>query len=180
MSDYPSWIFYPTRTGAPPWVEPFLGVVRNARHLIDSRTITGLTSNKVLASLAPDLAKLGYTVEAGQTKEGRIRRPVLFGEQGRERVAYHVDAVHDGLGVVVEVEAGRGARGNAVYRDLVRSSLIVNARYLALGVMLSYRHQSGGNTVVVQSYVETRDVIDAVYASGRLQLPFDGLLLFGY
>jgi hypothetical protein len=52
--------------------------------------------------------------------------------------------VHDELGVVLEVEAGRGARGNAVYRDLIRTSLIVGVRYLALGVMLQYRHQSGG------------------------------------
>ncbi len=70
--------------------------------------------------------------------------------------------------------------GNAVYRDLVRSSLIVNARYLALGVMLTYRHKSGGKQIVVRSYEETRDVLDAIYASGRLQLPFDGVLLFGY
>jgi hypothetical protein len=34
---------------------------------------------------------------------------------------------------VLEVEAGRGARGNAVYRDLVRSSLIVDQRFLGLG-----------------------------------------------
>ena len=31
--------------------------------------------------------------------------PVLFGESGQERVAYEVDAVHDKLGIVVEVEA---------------------------------------------------------------------------
>jgi hypothetical protein len=41
------------------------------------------------------------------------------------------------LGILVEVEAGRGARGNAVYRDLVRSSLIVDQRFLVLGVMRS-------------------------------------------
>jgi hypothetical protein len=36
-----------------------------------------------------------------------------------------VDGVHDELGILLEIEAGRGARGNAVYRDLVRTSLIV-------------------------------------------------------
>jgi hypothetical protein len=41
----------------------------------------------------------------------RIRLPVLFGDGGQERVAYEVDAFHDDLGVVVEIEAGRGARG---------------------------------------------------------------------
>jgi len=39
----------------------------------------------------------------------QIRLPVLFGEGGDERVAFHVDAVHEQLGVVVDIEAGRGA-----------------------------------------------------------------------
>jgi len=67
-----------------------------------------------------------------------------------------------------------------VYRDLIRSSLIVDVRYLALGVMPEYRHQSGGRGITVESYRDARDQLDAIYASGRLKLPFDGLLLFGY
>jgi len=78
--------------------------------------------------VCPGLRKLGYTVEASKAKVDRIRRPVLFGEQGAERVAYEVDAVHDELGVIVEIEAGRGARGNAVYRDLIRASLLVDVK----------------------------------------------------
>ena len=123
---------------------------------------------------------LGYEVEAGKHKVECIRRPVLFGERGAERVAYEVDAVHDGLGIVVEVEAGRGARGNAVYRDLIRSSLIVGARFLVLGVMQEYRHKNKGKVVSVESYRDSRDQLDAVFASGRLSLPFEGVLLFGY
>lgn len=90
--------------------------------------------------------------------------------------------VHDFADVVrtVEIEAGRGARGNAVYRDLVRASLIVDARFLVLGVMNEYRHQSAGKPIVVKSYRDARDQLDAVYASQRLRLPFEGVLLFGY
>ncbi len=95
-------------------------------------------------------------------------------------MAYEVDAVHDALGVVVEVEAGRGARGNAVYRDLVRASLIVGARYLALGVIQEYRHLTASKPVAVESYRDAKDQLDAIYASGRLRLPFEGVLLFGY
>ena len=80
----------------------------------------------------------------------------------------------------MEVEAGRGARGNAVYRDLIRTSLIVGARFLALGVMQEYRHLSGGKPVAVSSYRDAKDQLDAIFASGRLGLPFDGVLLFGY
>jgi hypothetical protein len=120
-------------------VRQFLDVVGAARMRIDSVAVDGLKSDQVLAVLAPGLLDAGYTVEASKTKADRIRRPVLFGEHGKERVAYEVDAIHDQLGVVVEIEAGRGARGNAVYRDLIRASLLVDARYLALGVMREYR-----------------------------------------
>lgn len=151
-----------------------------ARGEIESKATRDLTSDRVLGCLRPGLVALGYEVEAGKKKADRIRRPVLFGDQGVARVSYEVDAVHDELGVLVEVEAGRGARGNAIYRDLVRSSLIVGARFLALGVMQEYRHMSGGKPVTVRSYGEAKDQLDAIFASGQLGLPFDGVLLFGY
>lgn len=66
---------------------------------------------------------------------------------------------------------------NAVYRDLIRTSLIFGARFLALGVIAEYRYSKGG---LSQSYRDTRDLLDAVYASGRLRFPFEGILLFGY
>jgi hypothetical protein len=179
-NDYPEWFYYPSRSKPPAWVHDFVGAVAAARSAIDSAVVGGLTSNTVLAALAPGLSSLGYTVEISSRAADRIRRPVLFGNAGRERVAYQVDAVHDDLGVLVEIEAGRGARGNAVYRDLVRSSLIVEARFLALGVMREYRHLSGGRPIVVRSYDDSKDVLDSIYASGRLGLPFEGVLLFGY
>jgi hypothetical protein len=71
-------------------------------------------------------------IESGKGKAHTIRGPVLFGDEGSERVAFEVDGVHDKLGIVLEVEAGRGALGNAVYRDLVRASLIVGVKLLFL------------------------------------------------
>jgi hypothetical protein len=176
-TNYPEWFYYPSRTRPPDWVHELLEVAAAARPLIDSATVDGLTSDNVLAHLRPEL---GYEVKGGKHRAERIRRPVLFGDQGREPVAYEVDAVHDELGILVEVEAGRGARGNAVYRDLVRSSLIVDQRFLVLGVIRNYRHQSGGRPIIVSSYRESKDQLDALYASGRLRLPFEGVLLFGY
>jgi hypothetical protein len=161
-------------------VNDFVDVVRTSRASIESRSVDSLTSDQVLALLRPGLEKLGFDVESGKRKAEKIRRPVLFGDRGTQRVAYEVDAVHDDLGILVEVEAGRGARGNAVYRDLVRTSLIVGARFLVLGVMQEYRHQSGGRPIAVSSYREAKDQLDAIYASGRLRLPFDGVLLIGY
>jgi len=74
----------------------------------------------------------------------------------------------------------RGARGNAVYRDLIQTSLLVDAKYLVLAVQAAYRHKTGGKEVVVQSYRDTRNLLDAIYASNRLRLPLDGVLLIGY
>ena len=82
---------------------------------------------------APCALALGYEIEAGKTASGKIRRPVLFGENGSARVAYEVDGFHPDLNIVLEIEAGRGAAGNADYRDLIRTSLIVDADFLILG-----------------------------------------------
>lgn len=177
---YPSWFYFPSRERPPAWARQFVDAVASRREEIDSATVDGLTSDTVLAALAPALVPLGYRVEAGKRVADRIRLPVLFGDGGRERVAYEVDAFQNELGVVVEIEAGRGARGNAVYRDLIRASLLLDARCLALGVMNTYRHNLRDRRVSVESFREAKDQLDAVYASDRLRLPFDGLLLFGY
>ncbi len=137
---------------------------------------TGLTSNAVLVALAPGLRAIGYEVESGQEKAGQVQRPVLFGEQGKIQLPFNVDAARDDLGVVLEVEAGRGARGNATYRDLIRTSLIVNANYFALLLPIAYRHRLRDKEVSVRAYDEGKELLNAVYASQRLRLPFEGVL----
>ena len=177
---YPDWIYYPIREAPPQWAHDFVQAVAGTRTAIDSADVSDLTSDRVLAELRPGLQTLGFRVESGKQQHDRIRLPVLFGDHGAPRLTYEVDAVHEGLGVVVEVEAGRGARGNAVYRDLIRASLIVDARFFALGVMREYRHMSGGRQIKVGSYHDAKGLLDAIFASQRLRLPFDGILLFGY
>ena len=95
-------------------------------------------------------------------------------------MAYEVDGFEPVEGIALEVEAGRGARGNAVYRDLIEGSLLVDARFLVLAVLQEYRHQTSGRPTVVKSYADARNVLDAIYASNRLVLPFEGVLLIGY
>jgi hypothetical protein len=159
----------------PPLVEAFAG----SRNRIDSASVH-VSSDAALAHLRPALLELGFKVEAGKKKVDKIRRPVLFGEGGSEDLAYEVDAFQAANGIALEVEAGWGARGNAVYRDLIQTSLLVDARSLALAVQVAYRHKTGGKEIVVQSYRDTRNLLDAVYASNRLQLPLEGILLIGY
>lgn len=74
-------------------VEPFVAEVR----AIESRISTvdqgtGLHSNDVLQELASGLIGLGYMVESSRSEAHRIRRPVLFGSNGRAEVAYDIDA----------------------------------------------------------------------------------------
>lgn len=179
-SAYPAWMYYPANARPPSWALEFLAVVAEARPFIDSAAAETLTSDAVLEQLRAGLQGLGYSVETGRSQEGRIRRPVLYGPQGVERVRYDVDAFHEEHGIALEVEAGRGAMSNAIYRDLVRTSLLVDARYLILGVMLSYHFTKRGRAASASSYQAASGLLDAIYASGRLKLPFEGVLLFGY
>ena len=173
---YPMWKFYPSAIEPPAWVDSVIATFTAVRDQIDSTLNAGISSDAALATLRPGLVSLGFEVEAGKTRADTIRRPVLFGEVGKPVVSYDVDGFHAQHEIVLEVEAGRGAANNADYRDLIRASLMVDARYLVLAMML---HYAGGGPVI-KSYDRSRDKIDAIYASERLKLPLDGILLVGY
>ena len=170
------WKFYPSRSPAPAWVPGVVAAFNAAAPQIDSRSTHGVTSDAALGVLRPALLHLGFEIEASKAKADKISRPVLFGEAGRPLVSYEVDGFHPTHRVVLEIEAGRGAANNADYRDLIRASLMVEAEYLILAMMLEYT--SGKATT--RSYAQTRDRIDAIYASERLKLPLQGILLVGY
>ncbi len=94
--------------------------------------LAGLKIHDVLAELRDDLELLGFVVETGKTKMDKVARAVLYGEGGVPEVNYEIDGFHDGFGIALEVEAGRGAANDADYRDIVRSSLILDAQFLDL------------------------------------------------
>ena len=168
MTSYPKWFWYPSNSSPPEWVEALATVFKNCQNNIDSSK-NSLNSDEVLKELSEGLEEIGFAVEKGKKKEELIRRPVLYGEQGNPRVTYELDAFHDDIGIVFEVEAGRAmSGGNAVYRNLIRTSLILGAKYLVIGVRETYGKE--------QTYDKAHDQIDAIYASGRLQLPFEGIL----
>lgn len=176
---FPAWKYYPPRSRPPHWVASLVECFASVREAIDSREVH-VTSDKALAALRPALVAMGFDVEAGKRHAEKIRRPVLFGEYGREEHSYEIDAFHPAGGIALEVEAGRGTLGNAIYRDLVQTSLLVDAEYLALALQLAYHYTSGGKQMIAQSYRDSRTLLDAIYASQRLQLPFQGVLLVGY
>lgn len=185
MIAYPSWAFYPRNSRPPSWADDLVDATLAVRSAIDSvpPPDAGTDSRKsddILAKLRPGLQRLGYQVESGKTAADKITRPVLFGDNGKAEVSYDIDAFHDELGIAVEVEAGRGAANSADYRDIVRSSLLLDADWLALFMPIAYHYKSGGKPLMTHAYQNSRRQLDAIYASRRLRLPFNGILLIGY
>jgi hypothetical protein len=183
MNPYPRWRFFPSFEQPPAWVEGLAGVFAANRALIDSMVVheRRMESNDVLRAIADDLeAELGFAVEHGKHKLGRLPRPVFFGDEGTYLRTYEIDAFQQELGIALEVEAGRATMGNAIYRDLIQGSLMVDAQFLAIAVPMEYRYKSGTRTAREPSYAKTYSVIEAIYGSQRLLLPFRGLLLLGY
>jgi hypothetical protein len=175
-----TWKFYPQNVAPADWVEPFVAAVRAVESDVGTVVKQGPDSDGVLRLMRPHIEPLGYQVETGKKKAEKIVRPVLYGENGVIDVPYNIDAWHQESGVVVEVEAGRGVMSNAAYRDIFRTSLILDAAYLALLMPLRYRYKSSGKELITNGYSDSRNILDALYASRRLVLPFEGVLLVGY
>jgi hypothetical protein len=182
MASYPLWRFFPAHVAPPDWIVPLVDVFKNAQAQIDSAIEhpKRMESNAVLAVIAPGLAQLGFAVETGKKKEGKLPRPVFFGDQGTVVHKYEIDAFNAEHGIALEVEAGRATMGNAIYRDLIQGALMVDAHFLALAAPAEYRYKRSGRTQREPSYAKTYSVVEAIYGSPRLTLPFEGLLLIGY
>jgi hypothetical protein len=85
---FPSWIYFPLNVTPPEWATALAGVVAAAPTIGTGNARTGLSSDEVLALLAPGLTALGYDVEAGKKQNAKVRRPVLFGEQGEQELEF--------------------------------------------------------------------------------------------
>lgn len=174
---YPYWSLFPRHLSAPDWVPDFVKVLAQNQKQIDSEIHNKFDSDQVLRVLSKNLAEIGWEVETGKTKEAKIYRPVLFGDNGISRVSYEIDGWHPLHKAVLEIESGRGWQGNAFYRDLIRTSIVQDADFLVLGMRNSYSYGSVKNQ---NDFQKAREQLDAIYASGRLNLPFKGILLFGW
>lgn len=137
-----------------------------------------LESDSVLALLCPALLRLGYQVETGKLGHQKVRRPVLFGPKGVPTKSFDVDAFDPASGTVIEIEAGRGVRNHQFLKDLFEACAIQDARFLVIAVLLGYWPQSFSRPA--RDYEEVVNIIDTLYASERLQLPLEGILILGY
>jgi hypothetical protein len=165
------WLYYPRSRKAPPLTLQVVEAFRSASTEIDS-THHKLPSNGVLAHLAPPLVALGFRVEVGRTLGQKIQVPVLFGLDGQFEKSFEADAYHEAAGFVLEVEAGRGVANNQFLKDLFQACMMNGVSEFAVALRNDYR---GTN-----DFERAARFFDTLYASNRLKLPLDGVLLIGY
>ena len=138
-----------------------------------------MVSDDVLGVLRGDLLELGFQVESGKKARDKVLRPVFFGENGTPTLQYEIDAYHPEWRCGLEIEAGRAWMGNAVYRDLIQASVMVEVNHLVLAVPQLYKFKSGGKSVTNPTYENTVAVAEALYGHSRLHMPYD-LVVLGY
>lgn len=178
IQKYPKWMFYPRWSEVPNWVKKLLEIFTNRKNLINSMAIHK-TSNEILSIIRRDLEKIGYIVEGGR-KEKTIYRPVYFGEYGVPDLQYQIDSYDKKDKIALEIEAGRSTRGNAIYRDIIQTSLLVGVEYFVIAVPQKYSFKVKGKKIEDKTYEMCKSIFDAIYGSERLHLPFKGVLLIGY
>lgn len=139
----------------------------------------GLESDEVLEKLRTDLEALGFEVEKSKKKIDKIHRPVFFGDNGEPTVSYEIDAFHKEWKCGLEIEAGRAWMGNAVYRDLVQSLVMVELEHLILAVPQTYKYNSNGKSLISKDYENAKNLIDTIFSHTRFRLPYS-LTLIGY
>ncbi len=165
------WQYFPKSRMAPPIADTVVAAFESVATAIDSSLYT-LESNLVLQALAPHLLSSGFKVESSKAKADKVKVPVLFGRNGRVEKSFDADAYHAEQGFVLEVEAGRGVVNNQFLKDLFQACMMHDVQYLGIAVRNIYRQSP--------DFEKVNRFFDTMYASTRLQLPLQGILVIGY
>jgi hypothetical protein len=166
-----NWLYYPKSDKPTKLVLAVVSAFEAVAPSIDSAT-NEFPSNYILQQVAPHLVALGFKVEVGKRSDDKIRVPVLFGLNGKMEKAFEADAYHESEGFVVEVEAGRGVVNNQFLKDLFQACMMRDVSSLAIAVRNTYRRKNDFEYIV--------RFFNTLYASNRLKLPLNGLLIIGY
>ena len=165
------WMYYPKSRKPTRFTLNVVEVFRSAEDAIDSAS-HDLKSDEVLLALRQRLEALDFQVEKGKTRDERIEVPVLFGLDGRAEKSFQADAHHEEEGFVLEVEAGRAVLNNQFLKDLFQACMMHGVGFLGIAVRNTYKQSNDFERVC--------RFFDTLYASSRLQLPLDGILVIGY
>lgn len=166
-----SWQFFPKSKIIPEHMKNVLGVFELNESLISSE-VHNYGSNEVLESLRANLEELDFQVEKSKKANDKIKVPVLFGQNGKLEKYFDADGYNKATKTVIEVEAGRAVTNYQFLKDLFQACMMHEVHYLVIAVRKEYRGNPDFQNVIT--------FFDTLYASGRLQLPLNGILIIGY
>lgn len=131
-----------------------------------------LERNRLRRPLPAEQRSPGRPRQATRGLGQKIQVPVLFGLNGQFEKSFEADAYHEAAGFVVEVEAGRGVVNNQFLKDLFQACMMNGVTEFAVALRNDYRG--------TKDFERAARFFDTLYASNRLKLPLEGVLLIGY
>lgn len=166
-----NWQYYPKRKEIPTHLKDVVDIFVLNQNVISSDNFT-LNSNEVLEKVSLNLLELNYQVEVSKKAIDKIKVPVLFGMNGKLEKYFDADAYNEDLKTVIEVEAGRAVTNYQFLKDLFQACMMHEVNFLVIAVRNTYRTNKDFQSVIT--------FFDTLYASGRLVLPLEGILIIGY
>ena len=170
---------FPITQEPPQFVEDVVKCFRKNESAIS--TVQGRSGNSdaVLGHIRTDLEAIGFEVEKSKKNVDKIFRPVTFGVNGTTQLKYEIDAYNSETRIGLEIEAGRGVKGNAIYRDLILGMMMTNVDHLVIAVANEYRYKSNQKQMVSKDFVKCVDICNALSSHTRVQLPYT-ITIIGY
>lgn len=169
------WIYYPSTRRPPEELALIVDIFNKRFDQICSPEHT-CASNEVLGIVRDDLVANGFLVEKGKKKEEHIEVPVLFGARGEIEKSFLADAFLEEKGVVLEVEAGRATVNYQFLKDFFEACMMQDARYLVIAVRRVYE----GGGMNSKDFEKVKVFFKTLYASDRLEIPLEGIMVIGY
>lgn len=166
-----SWMYYPKSKQADETSKNIVNAFIAKSEAIDSSK-HDYESNKVLEIVRPELENVGFAVETGKRGYEKIHVPVIFGLNGKAELSYDVDAYHFEKHYAIEVEAGRAVTNYQFLKDFFEACVMSDTSYLCIAVRNVYKRK--------YDFEKVCKFFDAMFASGRMDIPLSGLLIVGY
>ncbi len=166
-----SWQFFPKSKIIPVHLHDVVLVFEKWEEDISSE-YHNYSSNEVLGKICTNLEALNFIVEKSKKSNDKIKVPVLFGPNGKLEKYFDADGYNAQTKTVIEVEAGRAVTNYQFLKDLFQACMMYEVDFLIIAVRQNYLGNPDFQKVI--AFFET------LYASGRLALPLNGILIVGY
>jgi hypothetical protein len=167
-----NWRHFPSSSYPIPECLAVVDVIRKNQSKLSLDEKGGLTSDQVLGILREDLIAAGFKTEKSKRQDDKLPQVVTWGENGKPDKSFHVDAIHEKTGVVVEIEAGQAVANHRFLKDFFEACALQMAQHLVIVVRMEYK----GN----KDYATICKFFESIYASNRMTFPLKGLLVVGY